>query len=696
MRKGRNQKSIYQGLLSASLLGLCMFPVIANAGDTDNPFATPEERVAAAAPRTWSDASGKFKIEARLLRIEDGKVVLRRTDDKEVTVPLDKLCEADQKYAASIGGAKSSAQAGSKSADKASDAGSDSQTGGTKISVTETDFSKAKVVDLGGSVEWTYKPDPAPAGEKLPSARVTLAPLEFFDHLQKILLLPAEKKAFVVSFDHDPSRKAHSSRVQMCNLESGKMEASALFAQEESPIDIAPDGTLVLGQMEQFGQGNKTELHLYSREGNKVKPLAAWRPFHSPSANEHEHDEEVRWAAFADSKHVLTVSTFGRLVLWEVPSLRPIWATKVAFATDPVLSAGRKYLFMATSEISAAGAASGRPIGGLLAPARPHGAIAVLNVADGTEVGQIDLEDGDLNISGLALREDGQRLAVGQSGRIRVWDLASREMTRDFAMLQDLHPIDGRDLKWTSDNHLLINGNLLVDVDRRAPIWMYDNMHQISVVRDGKVWFLEGGVGGGGVKVLTSAAVPNKAVLDSVASLKPDDLLVLHPGMEISLDVQLNGDGDEIAAAKKGLQERLQKNGMKVASDLGSKNRLTVTVQPGKTQTVRYHSFGHPFGEAQEHQVATEMLSLTLELNGETVWKYESGTSPPGLLHLKEGETIDGALARIMKEQGDSLPKRCASVWIPAYIARVPGSANADKGGQQGSPRGRKIGNHET
>jgi len=202
MRQGRIKKWICRRVLITSLLGACISPLIAKAaGDSDNPFSTPEEKLAAAAPRTWSDPSGKFKIEARLLRVEDGKVVLRRTDDKEVTVPLDKLCEADQKYVASVGGAKSSAPTGSKTGDKAAEssaAGSDSQTGGAKLSVTETDFSKAKVVDLGGSVEWTYKPDPAPAGEKLPNTRVTLAPLEFFDHLQKILLLPAEKKAFVV------------------------------------------------------------------------------------------------------------------------------------------------------------------------------------------------------------------------------------------------------------------------------------------------------------------------------------------------------------------------------------------------------------------------------------------------------------------------------------------------------------------
>ena len=124
--------------------------------------------------------------------MEDGNVVLRRTDDKEVTVPIDKLCEADQKFLSSVSGSKSSAPSDSKTSDKSSDSSggtSDSQTGGAKISITETDLNKARVVDLGGSVQWTYKPDPASASEKLPNARVTLGSLEFFDQPQKILLL---------------------------------------------------------------------------------------------------------------------------------------------------------------------------------------------------------------------------------------------------------------------------------------------------------------------------------------------------------------------------------------------------------------------------------------------------------------------------------------------------------------------------
>ncbi|QDS86625.1 hypothetical protein EC9_07980 [Rosistilla ulvae] len=48
--------------------------------------------------RTWSDATGRFKIEANLLRVENGGAVLKRTDGREVTVPVKKLSSADQAY----------------------------------------------------------------------------------------------------------------------------------------------------------------------------------------------------------------------------------------------------------------------------------------------------------------------------------------------------------------------------------------------------------------------------------------------------------------------------------------------------------------------------------------------------------------------------------------------------------------------
>jgi len=48
--------------------------------------------------RTWSDASGKYRIEAELVYAGDGNVRLKKTDGRVVTVPLSKLSDADRRF----------------------------------------------------------------------------------------------------------------------------------------------------------------------------------------------------------------------------------------------------------------------------------------------------------------------------------------------------------------------------------------------------------------------------------------------------------------------------------------------------------------------------------------------------------------------------------------------------------------------
>ena len=50
------------------------------------------------ATRTWSDVTGTFKIDASLINVIDGNVNLRRADGKTLSVPLNKLSEADQAF----------------------------------------------------------------------------------------------------------------------------------------------------------------------------------------------------------------------------------------------------------------------------------------------------------------------------------------------------------------------------------------------------------------------------------------------------------------------------------------------------------------------------------------------------------------------------------------------------------------------
>ena len=51
-----------------------------------------------AAPRTWSNKSGKFSITAELVAIQHGNVVLRTDDGRQLTVPVKQLSADDQAF----------------------------------------------------------------------------------------------------------------------------------------------------------------------------------------------------------------------------------------------------------------------------------------------------------------------------------------------------------------------------------------------------------------------------------------------------------------------------------------------------------------------------------------------------------------------------------------------------------------------
>ena len=61
--------------------------------------ADPAEEPMTPELRTWTDVSGKHRIEATLLKVDGPTVHLRRADGRELAMPLAKLSTADQTYA---------------------------------------------------------------------------------------------------------------------------------------------------------------------------------------------------------------------------------------------------------------------------------------------------------------------------------------------------------------------------------------------------------------------------------------------------------------------------------------------------------------------------------------------------------------------------------------------------------------------
>ena len=53
--------------------------------------------------RTWSDATGRFKVQAQFINVSDGKVNLRRSDGRTMSIVIDKLSQQDQAYVDQLG-----------------------------------------------------------------------------------------------------------------------------------------------------------------------------------------------------------------------------------------------------------------------------------------------------------------------------------------------------------------------------------------------------------------------------------------------------------------------------------------------------------------------------------------------------------------------------------------------------------------
>lgn len=51
--------------------------------------------------RTWTDATGKFRTDARFIDLKDGKVRLQKADGGTISIPIERLSEQDQEYAKS-------------------------------------------------------------------------------------------------------------------------------------------------------------------------------------------------------------------------------------------------------------------------------------------------------------------------------------------------------------------------------------------------------------------------------------------------------------------------------------------------------------------------------------------------------------------------------------------------------------------
>jgi WD40 repeat protein len=394
--------------------------------------------------RTWSDKTGKFKIEASFVELKDGKVKLRKEDGKEVSVDLDKLSEADQEIATL------SSQVGNKPVADPDNPFQESEGSGSKVASSnevQGDPDKAAKITLAAPASWSLTPDaPTGPGVKIPAKSIVLPTRPskdaFFEGPAGMAINSA--KGHIWAMIKQGHGKDAAMRVEVVDAVSGDPVTMFQPAKAFTLMGFSPSGeTLCALNDDDFFKKNE-RVEVYKLVDKELAPVVSLRPYKGKD----NWGVKVERALLIDDDHLLTMSDGGYVVVWEIPSAKPLWAVQLkdwgaACALSP---SGKQVALHDEAGLFFVEALTGKVLGKLDRPATS-----------------------DHNVR-IAFRPEGQLFAYLAGMQLLVWDLQSgKPIVNEPGMhMQHGHT---NTLAFGSDGQsLIVDDEYVIDPQRRIVI----------------------------------------------------------------------------------------------------------------------------------------------------------------------------------------------------------------------------------
>ena len=239
----------------------------------------------------------------------------------------------------------------------------------------------------------------------------------------------------------------------------------------------------------------------------------------------------------------------------------------------------------------------------------------------------------------FAFTPKGTRLACGCRDQIYVWDWTTGSLFRAIS-LTGMKVNMGENVICPSEELVLVghHPSLLIDIETQAKLWTYDG-HELVGTLGGVCWFEVAGNQSG---ALLPAVLPQPSAKAKIQqALESADFFVLKPGVTVKLDVGALQDPGEREKTTAAFTQQLQANGCHVGPN-GTVS-VVATTEPGKRRDVAYRTFGRPI--AREYTVQEFISRVKVVWQGQTAWDV-SCSSIPGVVHLKQGETMQQFLQR--------------------------------------------------
>ncbi len=631
--------------------------------------------------RTWSDKSGKFKIEGSL-KSADAKVIrILKPDSKVVDVPVDKLSESDHAFvqgflaaekalsqsqlnpedddANPFKGGVPSDNPSDKPMNNPSEKSSAKPLGNrprrspaseSETSEGETESSNSAAIPKRKAGINGFKPlSIVPAREfwsvKTPRAfpDVSFEDALIQTSLKKpffagIQVMGAGKVGTIIlnSYQEGRNRDAFG-RFVVASATTSESSSVLEFPDPWRLIAISPDGgRFAAVRVEGFDKGNDVAIF-------RVKDEVITPEFQFTAGG--GSWDELHWAAFLPDNRFATISQKHDLTFWDLENKIGPKAIKRG-STGSALKA------------------SITPAGELMAFTAGN-AVAVLDTTEGKLVGCIKREE---PVYSVAFSPKAEMIATLGPFKITLFGMNDGKEIRTVP-INDSNP--GAELLWLG-KHLLV-GNVLYDVERGVPLWTYETQAPRAVLGD----FLLAGFGGDNSSSVGLFRIPHENAVRVAEEIDPATSYALRPGDSISVEY-------DFGATPPALQEKIREAvcakilavGWKLSNS--DENVLTIKLEQGKSEEAEYfehrgfgpmfHPFGgRPSGTGEKVTYTPWTHTMTLKSQGKQVFSNVYKIGAPQNLRDEKGVTTQSQVDSYCKPS----PSYFTNAAIPPYMLKA-------------------------
>lgn len=636
------QSQMVRWLYGVSLLcgwGMCVLPGLAQEPVRFNfaPISDPLSEthlIEFKTLRSWAEANGQRKIDARLQSADDKEVLLLRADGESERWPLDRLSPANRNFVQHYLDIIAHEQVVAQSRFDFFAPGDERQEPVLDPPGENIPIPKAVATTKGfqllpihsAAPTWEVGPIlPAPIIE----SREVVLPIRlikpFFAQLS--IMVAGEAPTIVVSGSESKISSPKSrGRFMVINAADETTSPIQWFAEPWQLIAISPSGDRCAAvRCDELGRGADLAIFNVTRDG--VRPLFEFRP-----GTRRGDFNNVKWASFLPNNRLATLGEDNFITIWDLGH------------TNETGEPSPKVLFR---EITLTSAVAASPMGELLAiNANGSSQIAMVRAADGRLLGTLPLNKIPQE---LAFSPDGKFLAVLFSRMVTIYRMTDGEEEKRFPISQ-IQLRFGAKFEWVG-RHLMI-GEDLYDLDLEFPIWTYQADALAQLIKPRAL------LGGMGFYVsaqkthstLVVAPIPHPEAIAAAAQLKPQDLTIhLQPGDGVRVSLAIDDAPYQLKREIELWVDDLLKEFNWVRAD-DAEAVMEIAVQKGELTEQFYYPKTGPIPEELDRVSFHPWRQQVVIKKGEhLLYHKEQEIAFPEQIELKRGESVQQAVTRLVQ-----------------------------------------------